>query len=215
MTRINLVKYGFVRDAANDFSDDGSRFYSFRVGRVQVTKCVSDGEAYIDGGIDRGTLPWEVYSKLPHYPAIHKLNGVIVSTLTEDDIQKLYEDCQAYEVEYTNAENSIKYPTLEELTQQCMRIYGKRLVEISTVEDLMRDHGFEAVTKLSVYEWKYLQEYLKSLMGKLKQYDPATYPQSILGQAYSFSFVKPDNSELGDSYWFTSIKDLFAKCCLN
>ena len=211
MTRINLVKYGFVRDAANDFSDDGSRFYAFRVGRVQVTKCVSDGEAFIDGSIDNGKLPWETYSKLPHYSAIHKLNGVFVSTLTEDDLQELYEACQAYEVEYTNAENSIQYPTLDELTQQCMRIYGKRLVEISTVEDLMRDHGFEAATKLSAYEWKYLQEYLKNLMGKLKQYDPATYPKSILGQAYSFSFVKPDNGELKDCYYYKWLVELFNK----
>ena len=210
MTRINLVKYGFVRDAAEDFSDDGNRFQAYKVGRVRVTKLVSDGEAYIDGSIrDDGKLPYEVYSKLPHYSAVSRLNGVSVATLTEDDIQKLYEDCQAYEVEYTNAENSIKYPTLDELTQQCMRIYGKRLVEISTVEDLMRDHGFKAAAKLSAYEWKYLQEYLKNLMGKLMQYDPATYPKSILGQAYSFSFVKPDNGELKDCYYYEWIIKLF------
>ena len=85
MTRINLVKYGFVRDAAEDFSDDGSRFQAYRVGRVQVTKCVSDGEAYIDGDIDRGALPWDVYSKLPHYSAIHKLNGVTIAYQLRDD----------------------------------------------------------------------------------------------------------------------------------
>ena len=209
MTRINLVKYGFVRTPEDDFSDDGNRFQAYRVGRVQVTKLVSDGEAYIDGGINNGKLPYEVYSKLSHYSAISRLNGVSTSTLIEDDIQRLYEDCQAYEVEYTNAENSIQYPTLDELTQQCMRIYGKRLVEISTVEDLMRDHGFKAITKLSAYEWKYLQEYLKNLMGKLKQHDPATYPQSILGQAYSFSFVRPDNSELKDCYYYEWIVKLF------
>ena len=81
MTRINLVKYGFVRDAANDFSDDGNRFQVYKVGRVTVTKLVSAGVAYIDGDIDECKLPSEVYSKLPHYKAIGKLNGVSLASV--------------------------------------------------------------------------------------------------------------------------------------
>ena len=107
MKRINLVKYGFVRWPEGDFSDDGSHFQTYKVGRVRVTKHVSDGQAYIDGDINDGKLPYEVYSNLPHYKATGKLNGVSIATLAEDDLQELYEACQAYEVEYTNAENSI------------------------------------------------------------------------------------------------------------
>ena len=211
MNRINLVKYGFIRWPEEDFSDDGSRFSCFRVGRVRVTKLVSDGQAYIDGDIRDGKLPYDIYSKLPHYPLLGKLNGVSLAGLTEEDLQDLYADCQAYEVEYTNAENSIKYPALDELKEQCKRICTMRLIECGIVEDLMKDHSFEAATKFSPYDWKSLQEYLKNLMGKVKQYNPDTYPQSILGQAYSFIFVKPTNSELTDSYWYTSIKELFKK----
>lgn len=209
MKKIMMTKFGFVRCPGEDFSDDGNRFQAYMVGRVRVTKLVSDGEAYIAGDIRDGKLPYEVYSKLPHYALCSKLNGVSIASLTEADIQKLYEDCQAYAAEYTDAENSIVYPTLDELTQQCMRIYGKRLVEIGRVEDLMRDHAFEAATKLSAYEWKYLQEYLKNLMGQLNRYDPAKYPQSILGQAYSFSFVRPDNDELNDCFYYKWIIELF------
>ncbi len=212
MTRINLVKYGFVRDAAEDFSDDGNRFQCYRVGtRVRVTKLVSDGEAYIDGDINDGKLPYEVYSKLPHYSAIGRLNGVSLTSLTEEDIQKLYEDCQAYGVEYTNAENSIVYPTLEEITNQCQLICAKRLVELGTIEDLMRDHCLEAATKFSAYEWKTLQEYLKSLISKVKQYNPDTYPKSILNQSYSFNFIKPTNNDLNDCFYYTYIVDMFKK----
>lgn len=212
MTRINLVKYGFVRWPEEDFSDDGNRFQCYRVGeRVRVTKLVSDGEAYIDGDIRTGKLPYEVYSKLPHYPHLGKLNGVSIAALTEEDLQDLYADCKAYEVEYTNAENSIVYPTIEEITQQCKLICAKRLVELGTVEDLMRNHGFEAAAKLSAYEWKYLQEYLKNLMSKVKQYNPDTYPQSILGQAYSFNFVRSDNSDLKDCFYYEQIVEFFNK----
>ena len=214
MTRINLVKYGFVRDAAEDFSDDGSRFQAYRVGRVQVTKCVSDGEAYIDGDIDRDTLPWDVYSKLPHYSAIHKLNGVTIATLTEDDLQELYEACQAYEIEYTNAENSIKYPTLEEIQEKAVKLTAKSLLELSKIESLMSKYALEAATKFSPYEWKTLQEYTKNLMADVKRHDPKAYPQTILGQQFSFTFVKPDY-DMKESYWFTSLRDLFAKYCMN
>lgn len=211
MKKIMMAKYGFVRCPEEDFSDDGNRFQAYKVGRVRVTKLVSDGEAYIDGDIRDGKLPYEVYSKLPHYALCGKLNGVPAAALTDEDLQELYESCQAYDKEYTNAENSIQYPSLDELTQQCMRIYGKRLVEVSRVEQLMSAHACEAAAKLSAYEWKTLQEYLKNLMGKVNQYDPATYPQSILGQAYSFSFVRPDNSDLTDCFYYKWIIELFEK----
>jgi hypothetical protein len=211
MKKIVMTKYGFVRWPEEDFSDDGNRFQVYKVGRVRVTKCTSDGEAYIDGDIRDGKLPYDVYSKLPHYPHLGKLNGISIAALTDEDLQELYEDCMSYEAEYAAAEASIKYPTLEEITTQCKLICAKRLIELGTVEDLMKDHGFEAATKFSAYEWKTLQEYLKNLMGKVKQYNPDTYPQSIVGQAYSFNFVRPDNSDFQDCFYYTSIVKMFKK----
>lgn len=211
MKKIMMAKYGFVRCPEEDFSDDGNRFQAYKVGRVRVTKLVSDGEAYIDGDINDGKLPYEVYSKLPHYTLCGKLNGISLAALTDEDLQELYEDCVAYGQEYTDAENSIKYPTLDEITEQCKKICAKRLIELGTVEDLMRDHSFEAAAKLSAYEWKYLQDYLKNLMSKVKQYNPDTYPQSILGQAYSFNFVRPENSDLKDCFYYEQIIELFNK----
>lgn len=211
MKKIMMTKYGFVRCPEEDFSDDGNRFQAYKVGRVRVTKLIADGEAYIDGDIRDGKLPYEVYSKLPHYPHLGKLNGISIATLSDEDLQELYEDCQSYEAEYTDAENSIKYPSLDEIREQCKKLCTKRLIELGTVEDLMRDHGFEVVAKLSAYEWKTLQEYIKNLMGKVKQYNPDTYPQSIFGQAYSFNFVRPDNSDFKDCFYYTYIIDMFKK----
>lgn len=211
MKKVMMTKYGFVRCPEEDFSDDGNRFQAYKVGRVRVTKLIADGEAYIDGDIRDGKLPYDVYSKLPHYPHLGKLNGISLTALTDEDLQELYEDCQSYEAEYTAAENSIKYPSLDEITEQCKKLCAKRLVELGTVEDLMRDHGFEAATKFSAYEWKTLQEYIKNLMGKVKQYNPDTYPQSILGQAYSFNFVRPDNSDFKDCFYYTHIIEMFQK----
>ena len=211
MKKIMMAKYGFIRCPEDDFSDDGNRFQAYKVGRVRVTKLVSDGEAYIDGDINDGKLPYEVYSKLPHYALCGKLNGVPAAALTDEDLQELYESCQAYDKEYTDAENFIKYPTLDEIKAQCELIQAKRLLELNKVEQLMGAHTVEAAVKLSAYEWKCLQEYLKNLMGKVKQYNPDTYPQSIFGQAYSFNFVRPNNSDLTDCFYYEQIIELFNK----
>lgn len=214
MKKIMLTKYGFVRDPASDFSDDGARFQAYKVGRVRVTKLVSDGEAFIDGDICGSKLPYEVYSKLPHYPMLGKLNGVSTAAITEDDLQELYENCLAYEQEYTNAENSIQYPTLKELQDKAVLISAKRLLELAKIEDLLSKYAVEAAVKFSPYEWKQAQEYLKHMMTDLKQYNPETYPQTILGQSQSFTFVKPDY-KMEESYWFKSLKELFEKYGMN
>ena len=214
MTRINLVKYGFVRDAAEDFSDDGSRFQCYRVGRVRVTKLVADGQAYIDGDIRDGKLPYEVYQKLPHYPFLGKLNGVPTAAVNEDDLQELYEACQAYEIEYTNAENSIVYPTLEEIQEKAVKVTAKSLLELSKIESLLSKYAVEAAAKFSPYEWKTVQEYVKHLMADVKRFDPETFPQNIVGEQYSFNFVKPEYN-MQESYWFQYLRDLFAKYNMN
>ena len=210
MKRINLVKYGFVRWPEGDFSDDGSHFQTYRVGRVRITKHVSDGQAYIDGDINDGKLPYEVYSNLPHYKATGKLNGVSIATLTEDDLQELYEACQAYEVEYTNAENSIKYPTLEEIRDKSSRLTNHALLELSKIENRLNRNLREAITKFSAYEWKQLHEYFNAMIRDTQRYDIATYPQTIVGQAFSFTFVKPDFG-MSESYWSMRLRELFVR----
>ena len=210
MKKIMMAKYGFVRCPEEDFSDDGNRFQTYKVGRVRVTKLVSDGEAYIDGDINDGKLPYEVYSKLPHYALCGKLNGISLAALTDEDLQELYEDCVAYEQEYTDAENSIKYPTLEEIRDKASRITNHRMLELSKIENMLSRNMREAITKFSPYEWKQLKEYFNNLVNAAHRFDIATYPPTIVGQQFSFTFVKPDY-EMGESYWFTSLKELFEK----
>ena len=95
MKKIMMTNYGFIRWPEEDFSDDGTRFTAYRVGeRVRVTKATYKGEAFIDGTIHGTKLPYEVYSKLPHYSAISKLNGVSIDTLTDQDLFNLCEACR-------------------------------------------------------------------------------------------------------------------------
>lgn len=218
MTRINLAKYGFVRWPEEDFTDDGNRFSCFRAGRnVRVTKLVADGQAYLSIGsaVGNGTLPYEVYSELPHYhDANWKWNGVSVAGLTDQDIADFYYACILYEQEYEAMEASIKYPTLEEIQEKAVKVTAKRLLELTTIEGLLSKYALEAAAKFTTYEWKQVQDYAKNLLTEVKKFDPEIFPQTIVGTSRSFDFVKPDY-EMTDSYWFTYLRDLFEKYCMH
>ena len=109
MTRVNLVKHGFVKWPEESFSDDGNRFDAYRVGeRVRVTKCLHKGKVYLNGTIRNGDLNFYYVMKLPHYNSVGRLNGVDIKTLTDEDLIKLYNDCIEFEKEYNAKELEIK-----------------------------------------------------------------------------------------------------------
>ena len=202
MTRINLVKYGFVRWPEEDFSDDGSRFQGYKAGKsVRVSKLVSDGQVYLSISSDRcgnGTLPYEVYSKLSYYnEATWKYNGVSVDSLTDEDLQKFYEACISYEIAYEQAEANVQYPTLEEITAQCERITANAVDQYKKASQLVVEAVLDGtITNLSDYEIKNLKYDLTCLKNATTNYDPKTYPSKIYRKSSSFNFVKPDNYEL-------------------
>lgn len=217
MKRINLVKFGFVRTPEEDFIDDSSRFTCYRAGKtVRVSKLVSDGQAYlsISSECGKGTLPFEVYSKLPYYnDANWRWNGVPVAGLTDKDLEDFYNACLAYEREYEEAEAAIKYPTLEEIREKAVKLTAKSLLELSKIEMLLSKYGLEAAAKFSTYEWKQVQEYIKHLQADVVRFDPEAFPETIVGKSYSFDFVKPEYN-MEESYWFTYLRDLFKKYCM-
>lgn len=212
MKKIMMTKYGFVRWPEEDFSDDGSRFLAYRVGeRVRVTKCTYNGEAFISARIDSAKLPYEVYSKLPHYSALDKLNGVSIATLTDQDMIDLYEACLAYEQEYIEAENNIQMPTLKEIEIQCKKVQTKRQLELIDINGAFSRSAVDIAGKLEKWEWTNLREYLLAIEAAVNSYDPDTYPQQIIGTSRSLNFCKPTCSELQDSFYYKWIMERLNK----
>jgi hypothetical protein len=216
MKKIMMTKYGFVRWSEEDFSDDGNRFYCFRVGKcVRVSKLVSGGQVYISARIDGIKLPYEIYSNLPHYRALDALNGVPLETLTDADLEKLYADCLAYEQEYLEAEKTTKYPTVNEIIVQCKKIHTKALTEFEVAGDLFRDFGIEAALALSDYEWRQLKDYLTRLSEQASTFDSnekiEKYAQDAHGTSFSFNFCAPTYSGLKDSYYYISFIEIINK----
>ena len=212
MTRINLVKYGFTRFPEEDFHDDGNNFTCYRFSNTNnhVSKLVADGQAYLSCHVE-GNLPYDIYSKLPHYKrATWDFNGVSVSSLTDALLQDFFNSCVEYEMEYQAAEASIKYPTECELLAKCMRIQNKLILEMTELERLMGEHAVEAAVEFSKWEWQQLQEYLKHMLQELSRYNPEKFIPAILGTARSFTFLQ-NKEDTEPTYWYKSIKEMFQK----
>lgn len=212
MTRINLVKYGFVRCPEEDFSDDGNRFtcYRFSDTNNHVSKLVADGHAHLSVHVS-GQLPYEVYSKLPNYQAATwSYNGISVASLTDEMLQDFFKACVQYEREYQAAEAAIEYPTECELLAKCIRIQNKLILEMNELETLMGENAIEAATKFSKWEWERLQEHLKYMLQELSKYNPEKFIPSVLGTARSFTFLQ-NKEDTEPTYWYRSIKEMFQK----
>ena len=169
MKRINLVKYGFVRNQEEDFSDDGNRFQCYKVGkRVRVSKLVADGEVYISARIDGNKLDYAEYSVLPHYKSLDVLNGVSISTIEESDLIELYSNCLEYEKEYEETEKNSVFPTREELINLYSEIKAIRQNELEIIKSKI---DIDKLSNLHKYQVEMILDYYKSLksLANIKQ----------------------------------------------
>ena len=213
MKRIELTKYGFIRSKEDDFSDDGNRFTCYRVGKVRVSKLVSEGEAYISASIDDYLLPYETYSQLPHYRDLDALNGVSASDITEEDLQKLYEDCISYEKEYDNAYNSIKWPTIEQLRIKAGAYKLAWRECIIKLEEAIKFNAIALITNLSEYYFKEFQRYYKQVLSNAKQFEnPQEYAERLFKQARSLDFIERDiRRDVDNCFYVTEIYKFIRK----
>lgn len=213
MKRIELTKYGFIRSKEDDFSDDGNRFTCYRVGKVRVSKLVSEGEAYISASIDDYLLPYETYSQLPHYRDLDALNGISASDITEEDLQKLYEDCISYEKEYDNAYNSIKWPTIEQLRIKAGAYKLAWRECIIKLEEAIKFNAIALITNLSEYYFKEFQRYYKQVLSNAKQFEnPQEYAERLFKQARSLDFIERDiRRDVDNCFYVTEIYKFIRK----
>lgn len=205
MKKIMMNKYGFERWQEEDFSDDGHRFTCYKVGnRVRVSKLVADGEVYISARIDGTKLPYEVYSKLPHYKILDDLNGVSLASIDEEDLIQLYLACVAYEQEYNLAEANLKLPTIEEIELQCSLVIANVHRQIAEAECAIKNNIIKLMVNLDSYKWDSLKHYYNSLLKEVDNYKK--YPKQLLGTAQSIGFCEPH--PLKDSYYYEAIMSL-------
>ena len=216
MKRINMTKYGFIRNEREDFHDDGNNFKGYATGpnsRLRISKLVSEGRAYLSADMNGCKLDYTEYSKLPHYQeATWLYNGKEVELLTESDLHNWYNACVEYEKEYIEAESKIVFPTIEEIRNQCIRIRKLRQQELSTITKLINDNGTSLLLGItSDYELRNLRDYYKNLKCAADGLDPDLYPQTIQKSNYGRNFVKETNGDLKENWYYVKLKEIISK----
>ena len=216
MKRINMTKYGFIRNEREDFHDDGNNFKGYATGpnsRLRISKLVSDGHAYLSADMNGNKLDYSEYSKLPHYQdAVWNYNGVDMNSLTDEDLVNWYNACVEYEKEYIEAESKVVFPTIEEIRNQCIRIRSIRRQELNNITKLINENGTTLLLGLtSDYELRSLRDYYKKLKKDAEGFDPDLYPQTIQKSNYGRNFVKETNGDLKENWYYKQLKEIISK----
>lgn len=214
MKRINMTKYGFIRNEREDFHDDGNNFKGYATGpnsRLRISKLVSDGHAYLSADMNGCKLDYTEYSKLPHYKdAVWNYNGVDMNSLTEQDLINWYNACVEYEREYIEAESKVVFPTIEEIRNQCFIINKIRRQEIKEVEELLQKASLNLFLKgTSDYELRSIRDYYKNLTNRFYNLD--TYPQTIQHSNYGRNFVKATNQDIQPNWYYKQLVEILEK----
>lgn len=217
MKKIVMTKYGFERWPEKDFTDDGTKFTCYKVGkRVQVSKATYKGnykgEAFISASIVDIKVPYAEYSKLPHYAELDELNGVMIDPLTDEDLLSFYNACLEYEREVTELENNIKYPSLVEIIEQCEKVQARAELDLMNAKELFKSKAIKAATILSRYAWDTLQDCINHLVDNVTRFNSLekieTYAHSIHRTSTSFTFCNSTNSGLQKSFWLATLEKI-------
>jgi hypothetical protein len=210
MKRLNLTKFGFIRWPEEDFSDDGSHFTCYRAGnKVRVSKLISHGRIYlsIDSRVGNGTLPHEIYQKLPHYrDAEWKWNGVSFEDLTEQDVRDFYEACLAYEREYEEAEKVTVFPSQAEIETRCKIIKTIRAAEVDKINKLISENIQRLMVTATQYTWSEIQRIYKNLLAESDKYEP-----NKIRKSESIRFCSDQCRQLSPSWWYERLVELITE----
>lgn len=160
-----LLKSGFVRNKEKDFSDDGSRFYCYMYNDIPCFLCKSDGLIYLTVKVNNMyELPYNIYSKLPHYESTEKYN-----MCEKVDINDFIQIITAYQKEVDEELDKIKnadydfQPIIDRLNHEKQHIeddlnYCKQNITLDFLDDLE-----------SQYDKKNILDYFNSIRRNYKQ----------------------------------------------
>lgn len=201
MKQLRLAKYGFIRRPEEDFSDDGNRFEVYSVGRVRVTKLVSEGIVYLSGRIEKGLLEYEQYNKLPHFHHVSReLNGEYsLFSLEDKDIEEFYLACIKYEQEYAELESTVHIPTDEEIASK--EAQEKEIIDEE--KELVKSILLVDLFELKEYTQKNVINYAQQIMKR--KVDKEFHRRS---DGYRVAYMK---RKLEHSFYYDEIKKILKK----
>lgn len=193
MIHIDLTKYGFERYPEADIIDDTNTVKAYRVNGMVVTKTIHKGLAYIICEPVLGdTLMYSEYSQLPHFKSLNELNGVLVSEITEADLERFFENCLQYISEWMTLETVIDFPSFE--TIWCI-VNQQHHAASCRAAELKRLCTLEAIIKLSDDELKTFKEAATIVLNEAC-FDVYERTTSLVNTCGSRELVRRSDAEL-------------------
>ena len=214
MKKIELTKYGFVRSKEDDFTDDGTRFTCYRVGNILVSKAASrctPGLVFIDADLpwEENGLTYDMFSKLPHYKQLSRLNGCRLDNISEQDLIQLHDDCVSYEREYNELLEQTKFPTMDELKDAYEKIKAQKVSQLEEANKLLKDNALDVLLKVPDYVLHLIREYYNMLKSQAS-INPNERAQKVFKTRFSFDTIE-ESKKQKDNYELTNIKDYLRK----
>ena len=164
----------------------------------------------IRGGFPQGDTEYDSLINI-----IKKEYGVylLYKDITEEDLQKLYEDYITYDKAYEDAYNAIEWPTETELRIKAgaYKIAWKEC--IIKLEEAIKFNSIALITNLSEYYFRELQRYFIQVLSNAKQFEnPQEYAERLFKQTRSLDFMKRDiRKDVDDCFYVTEIYKFIRK----
>lgn len=164
-----FMKYGFVRNPAGDFSDDGNRFreyiYKNDKGEMPMTYLKSDGQVYASIALHhKDELSYNDYKNLPSYKDADKYNGVGEDSV---DVKDLADIASRLIDEYNEMVNSIEDVPDEELDARYSELVSAAKQNYNHMLTALREIDITKILTLGDYKLKQLKEYFNSAKNNI------------------------------------------------
>lgn len=134
MKKINLTKYGFIRNPEKDKYEDGIyyRFYTHpKAPKSDICKIIENGKLCLYSELYSPHLTYEEFKEMPYPNIFNKLGDILVSDVTESDLKEFAKAVVEYEKEITKKVKKLVWPNLsvldDALTQESYRFKRERI----------------------------------------------------------------------------------------
>ena len=163
-----LKKYGFVRDPANDFVDDGDRFTAYLYkGVIPIRYLKSKGQVYLSIAFDDlGDVNYDEYKNFGSYQDSDKYNGVPADSVDIEDFVSILERAKK---DYEEFKASVKAPNIDDY-KAFRKVYADYFKKVSERAKKLIADNIDTIADLSDYELKKIFEYYKSIKSQLSRW---------------------------------------------
>jgi len=213
MNRIYMANYGFERQRDMDFSDDGSYFEMWRAGDLYVSKCVSNGYAYISGrpDYDKTCGLYPIYSKVEGYKKLDRLNGIKTELLTDEMMKEFYNDCLQFSKNFDKYLEELVLPTDAEIdakTAEIQHSYQKLIDNINEeIGNLSQYKGDPMMFFCAMLDWE-SRQFLRAYKTLNKDKDAvAARAEYAKGNYYGVVFMQ-HNCTNEDNLYYREMKQV-------